>query len=559
MTKRNRRLAIRLAICLIVGFGLWGLPRLASYVGATRRVAVPLKPGNVKAPTQRSIEWRDSSELTEKILQYWSAKPLGDWQSKGKIDIPRALMARFMLRQDLDAANAFFVKQEPWGNPGSTWAGHPNGDYDFTLAGLTPILFLFGEDPETLYPETRDHLIKTLLPLDGGDPIVTVPRTFGLVPDTENHLLMTEGSRYLKNRWLMQHGSQLPKHDNIANGLEAWLLNLIEELRSAGLYEFNSIPYEGYTLTALLNLEAFGSAEVQASARELLDQLNWAYALSSLSFRRYPPFRRQYKHAGDTSLSGDRHVALIKPWISLLPEGPTGLRLKQSQHIAIWACWSTYRLPDQTAKWIVNKPSNYFVRFGHGPDSSPEIYSGGPGYLLSAGGVNRGSQSLIVARPITLMLDDGANDLSKVLHLSGPGEDFRHWNNTGVWKRFAVAAGPVQIPANWRPDAQSDLWAVYHRDQGQCIGVHSNKSLGLVHLVHSDDPKQALAQLQEANPNAKRLQTTFKIPGGERIHYDVHAEHDRWVIQQVDNQIIDRNYDQWPAMQGTLNDMPCAN
>ena len=324
---------------------------------------------------------------------------------------------------DLEAANAYLSRVEPWGEAGSTWARHPAGDYDFTLAGLTPILFLFGDKPGVLYPNTRDHLLNVLLPLEGGDPLEKVPRTLGLVRDTENHLLMTEGSRYLKNRWLALHGSLDPRHDNVDNGLETWLLKFITDLRTAGLYEFNSIPYEGYTLTALLNLDAFGSDSVRSAARDLLDQLNWKYALGSLSFRRFPPFRRQYSHARDTALDGDRHVALMKAWASLMPDGPQNLALAGGHHIALWACWSPYRLADDTARWLITKPADYFVRLGHGPGGSPEIYSGGPGYLLSAGGVNRGNRSMIVARPITLILDDGAMDLSKIVHLAGPGRN----------------------------------------------------------------------------------------------------------------------------------------
>jgi len=300
-------------------------------------------------------------------------------------------------------------------------------------------------------------LLNVLLTLEGGDPKIFVPRTFGLVRDTENHLLMTEGSRYLKNRWLMLHGSTDTKHNNAINGLEIWTLNMLEELRLAGLYEFNSIPYEGYSLTALLNLEAFGSEKVKRATCDLLDQLNWNYALGSLSFRRFPPFRRQYSHANDTSLNGDRHTPLIKLWMSLLPDHPGNLSVHSSHHIALWACWSPYRLPDETARWILEKPTNYFVKIGHGPYGSPEIYSGGPGYLLSAGGVNRGKRSLVVARPITLILDDNATDLSEVLHLAGPGENFRLWNNSGVWRDFAVAAGPVFIPEKWKPDANGKL------------------------------------------------------------------------------------------------------
>ena len=282
----------------------------------------PLEPGNGVVPTERTWVWHDRSALTGRLLEYWAGRPLDDWDTDGKIGAPRALMGRFLLGRELDAANAYLMSVTPWGAAGSSWALHRKGDYDFTLAGLVPILFLFGDAPEVLYPATRDHLVNVLLTLEGGDPQVTVPRSLGLVRDTENHLLMTEGSRYLKNRWLATHGSAAASHDNGGNGLEAWLLNLMAELRAAGLYEFNSIPYDGYTLTALLNLEAFGSDAVRAAARALLDELNWNYALGSLGLRRFPPFRRQYAHAGDTSLSGDRHTALMKAWMSLLPDGP---------------------------------------------------------------------------------------------------------------------------------------------------------------------------------------------------------------------------------------------
>ena len=84
------------------------------------------------------------------------------------------------MRRDLDAANEYLIEKKPWGTVGSTWAGHPDGDYDFTLAGLTPILFLFGDQPDVLYPKTREHLLNVLLPLDGGDPLVTVPGSLWL-------------------------------------------------------------------------------------------------------------------------------------------------------------------------------------------------------------------------------------------------------------------------------------------------------------------------------------------------------------------------------------------
>ncbi|GAA5508340.1 hypothetical protein [Novipirellula caenicola] len=553
--KSKRWATLAIVMAAITAASVWALPRVIPYISASRHVHVSLPPGNIEIPTQRSIPWREESDLTNQIIDEWAKRPLGDWKTEGKIEAPRALLARLIRRDDVDAANDYLIAQTAWGTVGSTWPGNPNGDYDFTMAGLIPILFLFGDEPNVLYPQTREHLLHTLLPLDGGQPLLTVPRTAGLVPETENHLLMTEGSRYLKNRWMMLHGSQLAKHDNLGNGLEPWLLELIEEIRSAGPYEFNSIPYEGYTLTALLNLEAFGSSAVQAAARGLLDQLNWNYAVGSLRFRRFPPFRRQYAHAADTSLMGDRHVGLIKPWISLLPDAPDKLGLRGNRHIAIWACWSPYRLPDQTARWIVEKPADYFIRIGHGPESSPEVYSGGPGYLLSGGGVNRGEHSLIVARPITLLLDDRANELSEVLHLAGPGQDFREWNNTGVWRNVAVAAGPVQIPSNWKPTVESAVWKIFQFEPNLCVAVHSRNDFGVVYIARSSEPERMLQSIQRANSNETLLRSSFQIPDGSHIRYDTLADKNRWVIQQVDDRPTDRDFDRWPSMTGTINDI----
>jgi len=541
-----KKLWLSLLCCTVV---VWVLVRWLVYaVAAVPFTYAPLEPGNVEVPTERSNVWNQRSALTDRILEHWANKQLGDWKAEGKVSAPRALMGRFLLNRDLEAGNEYLQSVTPWGRAGSTWARHPEGDYDFTMTGLVPILFLFGDQPEVLHPETRDHLLNVLLPLEGGDPLVKVPRTLGFVRDTENHLLMTEGSRYLKNRWLELHGSVLPTHNNVTNGLEAWLLNLIEELHTAGLYEFNSIPYEGYTLIALLNLEAFGSETLRSAARGLIDELNWKYAIGSLNYRRFPPFRRQYAHAADAALDGDRHVALIKTWMSQLPDAPADSALTGSHHIALWACWAPYRLPDETVRWILEKTNDYVVRMGHGPGGSPEIYSGGAGHLLTAGGVNRGKRSLLVARPITLLLKDGATDLSQVLHLAGPGDDFRKWNNTGVWKNFAVAAGPVHIPDAWAADAEGTQWKVYQRGD-LCIAVYSCAELGIVHVVKANEPTMVLERVENANGNANILRNSFRYSNGFLIEFDLSAPKNRWIITKLNGEPVDRQFDRWPRLE----------
>ncbi|WP_394767610.1 hypothetical protein, partial [Ferruginibacter sp.] len=81
-------------------------------------------------------------------------------------------------------------------------------------------------------------------------------------------------------------------YDNIANGMEKKLFKLLHEMRNAGLYEFNSMPYTGYTITGLLNLEAFASEKIRKDARDVLDYMNYTYAIGSYQFKHYPPMRR---------------------------------------------------------------------------------------------------------------------------------------------------------------------------------------------------------------------------------------------------------------------------
>ena len=545
LSKQHRPVFLSVVVLVILIVGDVSFAQQLGSVGKD----LPLAAGDVDVPQARSLPWQQSSKLHEHILQYWAKQPLGDWKKEGKTRAPRALMARLLSKKDLEAANAYLLAAKPWGKVGSTWQNHPNGDYDFTLAALIPILYQFGEDDAVLYPKTRDHLLNVLLSEDGGKVQLTVPNSFGLVRETENHLLMTEGSRYLKNRWLELHGNSDPRFDNQRNGLEKWLLDFLAKLDSTGLYEFNSIPYLGYTMTALLNLEAFGSKKIKTAARKLLDRLNWDYALGSFDLRRFAPFRRQYKHADDVKLDADYHTALIKSWISLSPRAPESLVVKGGGlHHAIWGCWSPYRLPDETVEWILNKPSGYFARIGHGSNASPEIYSGGPSFLLTAGGVNRGLQSQIIARPITLLLRDGASKMADVVHLSGPGSNFNEWNNTGVWNNLAVAAGPVNVPKSWQVTTDAKGWSIYLRPRNLCIAVYSQRDLGIVYVADSSDANSVLQAITKANTDREQLSQTIVLPTGQTVAYDLNAAKNEWVIKAIDNTDVDRDFDHWPIL-----------
>lgn len=490
----------------------------------------------------------------------WSNQDLPDWKTYGKVTAPRVALAKLAANRDIEATNQYLLDNAPWSGVGSSWLLF-KGDYDFTLATLTTILYLFGNNPDRLYPETRQHLLDVLLTEEGDTPLVTAPLTFGLVLDTENHHLMTEGSRYLKNQWLRNHGTDAQRHnplyDNEANGMAAWLSEYLDLMIHEGVYEFNSNPYAGYTLQALLNLEAFPESPViRSKAQYILDIVNLQYALSSLDLRRDPPFRRRYTRKDNPDLTNDPHSAYALTWLELggatIP--PEWNSPGYSGH-ALLAELLPYRLPKDVAAWTLRKPFPYFVRFGRGPTACPEIYSGGPGYLLSAGGANRGFRSHIIARPITLFLSDGAAKIQNCFHIRGKGPWYA-WNNTGVYSRFACTNGAVHIPAGANPEAEGYGWRIFRVSEPKdlLIAVYEDDHVGLLSLFPecAKVPDALLNAILDVNADTDLLRSRYVQPDGPTLEYDPNAPKGLWVMKSADGQALDRAYDRWPQFTGDL-------
>jgi hypothetical protein len=511
-----------------------------------------LNPGKVKVPHQRSIDWQKHSSFADTIFNQWAGKPFSEKSFDGKGNVTRILLAKLLVKRDIPEVNKIIKRLTAWGVSGSSWALNKKGDYDFTITILTTILWFYGDQPDLLYPETKDYLLKVLLTEDGNKFRYTAPRTLGLVLETENHVLMTEGSRYLKNRWLINHGNSDPKFDNVLNGMEEKLLIFMEDMKTNGLYEFNSLPYIGYTITALLNLEAFASDKVRAEARNVLDYMNWCYALGSYQLKHYPPMRRRYEKSLFQEITTDYQSIFMKSWLSYSLVVDYNTNINGGEVHALMGACMPYRPADKVVELIFNKGKGYFVKIGHGPESCPEIYSAGNHFLLSAGGANQGKRSLIVARPITLFLNDNAKNLSETLHLAGPGTDFMKWNNTGVAENFACAAGPVIIPKSWVPASRNETWAVYSANDSLLIAVHSKAEFGLLALFKGGDADSLLSGLIKSNPDNDQLKSCFQFPGGRKLTYDVRAPKDKWVIISENGTEMERDFDRWPLIDGNL-------
>src|SRR5689334_18312487 len=147
-------------------------------------------------------------------------------------------------------------------------------DYDMALKGLVPLAYRYAG---LLGPNGVDFILQSLVPpsLVGGHPpaIEIVEQTFLNIdtPETENHLLMIESSRYLFNQ-LRFDRTQDRQFDNRGNGLMTWLLGYMQRIPQHDFLEFNSSPYARLSLHALLNLHEFArDAEIRTAAQILLD------------------------------------------------------------------------------------------------------------------------------------------------------------------------------------------------------------------------------------------------------------------------------------------------
>ncbi|MCB1092579.1 MAG: hypothetical protein KDL87_13675, partial [Verrucomicrobiae bacterium] len=388
-----KRIGVALAILVVVVYS--GACLILSQLTVYTHGSVDLTPGNVSVPSERTLEWADRSPLLDSVVGNL-ADANGNHLEYGKKEVDQ-LIFQLAAGRNIEEVNEILRNAEPWAKPG------PGRNYEFTLCGLTLILYRFGETPEILHRETAEHIVDHLMTAKGVGPEPHPATLGGILPlpikGTENLILMCEGSRYLTNQWLAQHGNSDPEYDNARNGQERLLLEHLLGMERAGVHEYNSIPYEGYTLRALLNLASFAEGAVRESACRILDRMTWTYALGSLDLRRYAPFRRQPGRANETRLDAHYQTAMMKGWMSLA--GVEGLEVRHVPHHAIWVGLTSYRPPDAVFEWVMSKPADYFVQIGHGSDGSPEIYSGGPGYLITAGGVANAVLRDNVARPTT--------------------------------------------------------------------------------------------------------------------------------------------------------------
>jgi hypothetical protein len=119
----------------------------------------------------------------------------------------------------------------------------------------------------------------------------------GEIPESENHRLMIESTRFLNNQLIIEAlggPGQASAISSAQDGAKSWLLNKFQSIAKNDFIEYNARPYQSLSLTALRNLADFATDDnVKLGARMLLEYSAAKFAVGSNQGRRLVPFRRR--------------------------------------------------------------------------------------------------------------------------------------------------------------------------------------------------------------------------------------------------------------------------
>jgi hypothetical protein len=241
------------------------------------------------------------------------------------------------------------------------------------------------------------------------------------IEETENHLLMMNTSKYLKNKLMLvelnnsgdKDGFKKVKEQN--DEVREWLLERFQDIAEDDFVEYNSRPYGGWSMTGLLNIHDFpcevttfpivmsypaaGTGVCDDDDRTLvtavdavLDMHSAKAALGSLEALRIVPFRRlatsnsPYMSTDSLTVVGagaDTMIGALQFWTGVTEHAPGNHANQAALGTMAWHATSGYRPPEMILDIALDKSTPYEQTITHG---GYERYVSGPGWLITAGG-----------------------------------------------------------------------------------------------------------------------------------------------------------------------------
>lgn len=275
------------------------------------------------------------------------------------------------------------------------------GDWDVTMALLIRIWLLARDHYNDRARVTLDAKVARQAWLEGKpsprDASICPPLA---IPETENHQLLIETTRYLHNEWLPMISD--PNHigklfdayvrdhdpDNARNGLRELLRSRLASWRQNDFLEYNSRPYTRFQMIGLLNLYDLARDDtLRGEVRAVLDLLAAKAATEAMGELRSPPFRRRAEFAGDPLFNSDVLSTMMQVWVGDL--SPISRPKPNYTQEMTLAASSTYRPPDVLADLMLNPRHRSYLQ-GFNGRNQWELAYGTPEFVISGGGLPTG-------------------------------------------------------------------------------------------------------------------------------------------------------------------------
>ncbi|MBS0156146.1 MAG: hypothetical protein JSS38_16255 [Nitrospira sp.] len=511
--------------------------------------------------------------------------------------------------------NEFLLRSQVRSHSGTNSTGAPcqrHGEWDVALKGLVATLYRYGD---LLLPDVYDHVLNGLLNKKGGHDVEDESWFCGPVkiPESENHILNIETSRYLTNQLLLRlpMNKGIPDLDNHQNGMRSYILGKLQQLLQNDFLEYNARPYQRYSIYSIQNLYDYAEdPEIKTAAWMVLDYVSAKFAVSSNRLRRAAPFRRLPERTAVSSLFVNESDPLT--WRYLLHSGNTQLVPQPLPYIGAaddMQYWSltNYRVPYLIQDLIVNQAhKSYYQRLHH---DGVEIYSSSGHYLISAGGIfmESGYVAHIPATPFdlgdeyapdkqwalplptTLMPTNYGTERNDFIRLDGfPG---RENHNTCVAPNFACGWYPV-IPQRYTNNPErvktdkgaSWSWTFIDasRDEGFYVALYMRAyDLGPPDCANKPPPKNPFCglvnrpygffEVAEASKfsfdefrsrvlanNDKLFQRggIYETTFGDRIEFTmphgIPSNKYEWSIKRINDVQQDSDIGHWPLAEGSI-------
>jgi hypothetical protein len=235
------------------------------------------------------------------------------------------------------------------------------------------------------------------------------------IPETENHLMMINTSKYLKNQLIIEELTDQDDQETFREynrDIREWLLDRLQRIVKEDFVEYNARPYQRLSIGAILNIADFANdpdknpsvadTVLRTSAAAVLDLAATKMALASSQGRRIAPFRRlagtnanftygsdlanpKPQHLFDLGGGADHMIAAMLLWSGQTQHTENHRASVGAGGEMMFEATSTYRPHALILDIAIDKSRPYEQRIHHG---GWEHYSSGAGWLLTAGGTS---------------------------------------------------------------------------------------------------------------------------------------------------------------------------